>query len=64
MKGVSLLRFAALVPVMKALGISEDVYQIAALWVGLFGVPLAACTVFAFFRSFGADKLVCAGGRC
>lgn len=60
MKGMSLLRFTALVPVMKALAIPGTMYQVAALWLGLFGVPVAAGTAFAFFRALGAEKLTSA----
>ena len=60
MKGMSLLRFTALVPVMKALGVSSNYYQVAALWLGLFGVPVAACCCFAFGRALGAGRTVAA----
>lgn len=60
MEGMSLLRFTALVPVMKALGVSSNHYQIAALWLGLFGVPVAACCCFAFGRALGAAPNVAA----
>ena len=60
MKGMSLLRFTAILPVMKALGLPATSYQIAALWLGLFGVPVAACAAFAFFRAAGASQGVSA----
>lgn len=60
MKGMSLLRFTALLPVMKALGVSANYYQIAALWLGLFGVPVAACCALALFRALGASANVAA----
>jgi hypothetical protein len=58
MKGMSLLRFTAILPVMKALGLPATSYQIGALWLGLFGVPVAACAAFAFFRALGASQTV------
>lgn len=58
MKGMSLLRFTALVPIFRALGIASTSYQIAALWLGLFGVPVAACALLAFFRALGAGRTV------
>lgn len=54
LKGMSILRSTALVPTLKALGIPSDQYQVAALWLGAYGVPVAACTCFAFFRTLGA----------
>ncbi|MEN6641347.1 MAG: hypothetical protein ABFE08_02765 [Armatimonadia bacterium] len=60
MKGMSLLRFTALLPVMKALGISSNYYQVAALWLGLFGVPVAACCALALYRALGATAAVAA----
>lgn len=60
LKGMSILRFTALTPVLKALGISADRYQTAALWMGLYGVPVAACTCFAFFRALGAGATAAA----
>ena len=58
MKGMSLLRFTAILPVMKALGLPATSYQIGALWLGLFGVPVAACAAFALFRALGASQTV------
>jgi hypothetical protein len=60
MKGMSLLRFTAILPVMKALSIPATHYQVAALWLGLFGVPVAACALLAFFRALGAGQGVSA----
>lgn len=60
MKGMSLLRFTALLPVMKALGVSANHYQSAALWLGVFGVPVAACCSLALFRALGASANVAA----
>lgn len=54
MKGMSLLRFTAMLPAMKALHIAPTVYQDLSLWVGLYGVPVAALALFAFFRALGA----------
>ena len=58
LKGMSLLRFTALVPIFKALAVPATHYQIAALWLGLFGVPVAACAALALFRAFGATQRV------
>ena len=60
MKGMSLLRFTALMPVMKAVGVAATHYQIAALWLGLFGVPVSACAALALFRALGAGQTVSA----
>lgn len=60
MKGMSLLRFTAMLPAMKALHIAPTAYQDLAVWVGLYGVPVAAMALFAFFRALGAPSRVCA----
>lgn len=60
LRGMSVLRFTALTPVLKALGISSDCYQVTALWLGLYGVPVAACAAFACFRALGASAGVSA----
>ena len=54
MKGMSLLRFTAMLPAMKALHLAPTAYQGLALWVGLYGVPVAAMALLAFFRALGA----------
>lgn len=56
MKGMSLLRFTAMLPAMKALHIAPTAYQDLSLWVGLYGVPVAAMALFAFFRALGAPS--------
>lgn len=53
MKGMSLLRFTAMLPSLKALHLPATSYQMASLWIGLYGVPVAALALFAFFRSLG-----------
>lgn len=58
LKGMSLLRYAAMTPIFKALFIPATQYQVAALWLGLFGVPVAACTALALFRALGAGRTV------
>lgn len=60
LQGMSLFRFTALVPIFKALGLTGAAYQIASLWLGLFGVPVAACAAYALFRAFGANQLISA----
>lgn len=60
LQGMSLLRFATFVPIFKALAVPATHYQVAALWLGLFGVPVAACAAFAFFRAFGTHQRVAA----
>lgn len=60
MKGMSLLRFAAVTPVLRALGLPPDCYQSAAVWLGLFGVPVAGLCAFALFRGLGAGPRVSA----
>lgn len=54
MKGMSMLRFTAILPAMKALGLPATSYQMLALWIGLYGVPVAACALLAFYRALGA----------
>jgi hypothetical protein len=54
MKGMSLLRFTAIVPSLTAAGLGAVHYHAAAVWLGLFGVPVAAGACLAFYRALGA----------
>jgi hypothetical protein len=60
MKGMSLLRFTAIIPTYLATGLGAVHYHGAALWLGLFGVPVAAGAGLAFFRAVGASGPVAA----
>ena len=55
MSGMSVFRFTVITGVMKAIGLSSEYYHVAALWLGLFGVPVTVCAAFALFRAMGAD---------
>jgi hypothetical protein len=59
MKGMSLLRFTAMIPSLKALHLPSTCYQTASLWIGLYGIPVAALALFAFFRALGAAVRTC-----
>ena len=60
LKGSSLLRLSAAAPVLAAAGIEPPHYQFAAVWLMLYGIPVAAGALFAMLRYAGISPIVAA----
>lgn len=60
LKGSSLLRLSAAAPVLAAAGIEPPHYQFAAVWLMLYGIPVAAGALFAMLRYAGISPMAAA----
>jgi len=62
LKGTSVLRFSTTATLLAAAGVRADQYQHAALWLGLYGIPVSAGSIFALFQLVGAGPMIAALG--
>lgn len=60
LKGTSILRFSSVAAIMVGANIAPDQYQLAAGWLGLFGIPVAAGAIFALLSAMGVGPVVAA----